>query len=127
MKRIELIIIEKKGIDDILDILKSNVGSVYFNVSPKTLSYVRDTLTKCNYTTRLFVIQNDNSILYYIYGKKQKSFGVFNEHCKNSLIRTPNYIEKMIETSSNVTDLIMSDDPVIIQKSTQINRVAELL
>lgn len=33
----------------------------------------------------------------------------------------------MIETSSNVTDLIMSDDPVIIQKSTQINRVAELL
>lgn len=72
MKRIELLIIEDSEINDMIELLKKDVGSVYFKVTPRTLSNVRKVLVENNFTTRLFVISEQENVMFYVYGKKKK-------------------------------------------------------
>lgn len=127
MKRIELIIIENRKIEEMLDLINANIGSIYFKVTPKTLSLVRSTLVNSLYTTRLFIVQKNKEVIYYIYGKKKKNQGVFNEHCKNSLVRTNTPIEQIITVSSNRNDLIVSDSQEILNIGAKMNRKAEIV
>lgn len=127
MKRIELLIIEDSEINDMIELLNKDVGSVYFKVTPRTLSNVRKVLVVNNFTTRLFVISDSNNVMFYVYGKKKKNNAVFNEHCKNCLIRTEDYIEKMIDTSTNINDLILTDhyrlSPTILSKKRYVELI----
>lgn len=127
MKRIELLIIEDSEINDMIELLKKDVGSVYFKVTPRTLSNVRKVLVENNFTTRLFVISEQENVMFYVYGKKKKSNAVFNEHCKNGLIRTEDYIEKMIDTSTNVNDLILTDHYGLSSTILSRRRYVELI
>jgi len=127
MKRIELLIIEDSEINDIIGLLNNDVGSVYFKVTPRTLSNVRKVLVANNFTTRLFVISDNENVMFYVYGKKKKSNAVFNEHCKNSLIRTENYIEQMIDASTNVNDLILTDHYRLSSTILSRRRFVELI
>lgn len=127
MKRIELLIIEDSDINDIIELLNNDVGSVYFKVTPRTLSNVRKVLIANNFTTRLFVISDNENVMFYVYGKKKKSNAVFNEHCKNSLIRTENYIEQMIDASTNINDLILTDHYRLSSTILSRRRFVELI
>lgn len=122
-ERIELIIIEKTKIEKINDLLSENIGSVYIKVDLENLSDVRKFLISKNYTTRLMVIKNDFNVLYYIYGKKRSNKGVFNEHCKNSVLKTNDYIEKLINVSSNDSDTVFTDSDDVLTKLKIMNRI----
>lgn len=122
-KRIELVIIEKTRINEINSILEGNVGSVYSKVNLENLSNTRSFLISKNYTTRLMVIKNDSEVLYYIYGKKRSNKGVFKEHCKNSVLKINDYIEKLINVSSNELDSVMTDSESVLITLKLMNRV----
>lgn len=124
-ERIELIILNNLNIEKINSILDDNIGSVYIKVNLLKLSNTRELLINKNYTTRLMVIDNNKEIVYYIYGKKKGNKGVFKEHCKNTVIRSKNYIDKLIETSSNENDLIITDDLEILKNINIKNRIGK--
>lgn len=123
-KRIELLIYNNKKIEDIN--INRNIGSVYIKVNLNNLSKTRKVLIENNYTTRLMVINEKYGTIFYIYGKKQKNKGVFNEHCKNSLIKEENYIKKIIEVSSNENDIIETDDLFVVNEIKKQKRIENL-
>lgn len=106
--RIELLIYNYKKIEEVD--LNRNIGSLYIKVDLNNLSITRKILIENNYTTRLIVIKTKENNIFYIYGKKQKNKGVFNEHCKNTVFSEENYIERIIKASSNENDIIETDD-----------------
>lgn len=126
-KRIELIILENKKIEELEEILDLNVGSIYVKVDLSTLSNSRSYLISKNYTTRLMVIKQLDSVLFYIYGKKKGGKGVFNEHCKNSVIKVDDYLGKLIEVSSNPEDTVKTDSKIVLNKLKEMGRIGELL
>lgn len=126
-KRVELVILEEKNIEENIKILENNIGSIYVKVNLHNLSSTRVLLINNLYTTRLFVAKKNEDVIYYIYGKKQKNKGVFNEHCKNSVVKNENYIEKIIEVSSNKNDLILTDSRSVLKKIEEMNRNGELI
>ncbi len=122
-ERIELIILNNSNIEKIQSILDDNIGSVYIKVNLLELSNTRELLVNKDYTTRLMVIDNNKEILYYIFGKKKGNKGVFKEHCKNTIIRSEDYIYKLIDTSSNENDLVITDDLDILTIINKRNRI----
>lgn len=122
-ERIELIILNDSNIEKIKSILDDNIGSVYIKVNLLELSNTRELLVNKDYTTRLMVIDNNKEILYYIFGKKKGNKGAFNEHCKNTVIRSEFYIDKLIDTSSNENDLVITDDLNILKNINKKNRI----
>lgn len=42
---------------------------------------------------------------------------MFNEHCKNTVIRSDDYIEHLIRVSSNNHDTVLTDSNEIIEKN----------
>ena len=58
-----------------------------------------------------------------IFGKKKGNKGAFNEHCKNTVIRSEFYIDKLIDTSSNENDLVITDDLDILKNINKKNRI----
>lgn len=126
-KRIELIILENKKIEDLEDILELNIGSIYVKVDLATLSNSRSYLISKNYTTRLMVIKQLDSVLFYIYGKRKGGKGVFNEHCKNSVIKVDDYLGKLIEVSSNQEDTVKTDSEMVLNKLNDMDRIGDLI
>lgn len=126
-KRVELVILEEKNIEENIKILENNIGSIYVKVNLHNLSSTRVLLINNLYTTRLFIAKKNEDVIYYIYGKKQKNKGVFNEHCKNSVVKNENYIEKIIEVSSNKNDLVLTDSRSVLKKLNEMNRTGELI
>jgi hypothetical protein len=122
-ERIELIILNNSNIEKIKSILDDNIGSVYIKVNLLELSNTRELLVNKDYTTRLMVIDNNKEVLYYIFGKKKGNKGVFKEHCKNTVIRSESYIDKLINTSSNENDLVITDDLDILKNINTKNRI----
>lgn len=115
MNRVELLIFKHKNIDDFMEInQKYVVANVYIKVDLKNISQTRKKLIDLNYTTRLFITVDDGKKTEYIFGKLKKSKGVFNEHCKNSIIREN--IDKVITISSNNGDSVILDDKTLIEK-----------
>ena len=111
--RVELLIFKNKNILDFKNLInKYTIANVYIKVNLKNISETRKELIKLNYTTRLFVTINDGIKSEYIFGKLKKSKGVFNEHCKNSIIR--NDINHVIQVSSNDNDVVIVDDKSLI-------------
>lgn len=115
MNRVELLIFKHKNIDDFIKISqKYVVANVYIKVDLKNISQTRKRLIDLNYTTRLFITVVDGKKTEYIFGKFKKSKGVFNEYCKNSIIREN--IDKVITISSNNGDSVILDDKTLIEK-----------
>lgn len=111
--RVELLIFKNKNILDFKNLInKYTIANVYIKVNLNNISETRKELIKLNYTTRLFVTINDGIKSEYIFGKLKKSKGVFNEHCKNSIIR--NDINHVIQVSSNDNDVVIVDDKSLI-------------
>tara|TARA_B100000700_G_C15061622_1_gene866301 strand:+ start:8012 stop:8419 length:408 start_codon:yes stop_codon:yes gene_type:complete len=112
-KRFELVIFNELNNDKLLLLKTENIGTVYFYVDKYTMSTVREKLINYNYTTRLFVSKINNKNYFYIYGKKKKNKGVFNEHCKNSVYEYTNFekfYEHIISVSSNIQNVVLVDD-----------------
>lgn len=111
-KRVELCIFNQKNINDfVLYYEKYNIVNVYIKVNLLNLSETRKKLIELDYTTRLFVVFNDDNKEEYIYGKLKKQKGVFNEHCKNSVFRDD--LIKLIDISSNENDIVLIDNEKI--------------
>lgn len=111
--RVELLIFKNKNILDFKNLIdKYTIANVYIKVNLNNISETRKELIKLNYTTRLFVTINDGIKSEYIFGKLKKSKGVFNEHCKNSIIR--NDINHVIRVSSNDNDVVIVDNKSLI-------------
>lgn len=111
--RVELLIFKNKNILDFKNLInKYTIANVYIKVNLNNISETRKELIKLNYTTRLFVTINDGIKSEYIFGKLKKSKGVFNEYCKNSIIR--NDINHVIRVSSNDNDVVIVDDKSLI-------------
>lgn len=118
--RIELIFIENSLVSDLnIDLEKANIGTIYARVGIETISFTRQLLVDKGYSTRLIVIPDEENI-FYIYGRKKASKAVFNEHCKNTVIRKDDYIRYLIEVSSNDFDVVATDNSKITK--TDINR-----
>lgn len=114
MKRVELLIFEHKKIDDFINLTdKYIIANVYIKVGLDDISETRQKLIDLNYTTRLFISFSEGNKNEYIFGKLKKSKGVFNERCKNSIIREK--ISKIINISSNDEDSVIIDDDEIIK------------
>lgn len=114
MKRVELLIFEHKKINDFIKLTEEYiVANVYIKVDLDDISETRQKLIDLNYTTRLFISFFEGNKKEYIFGKLKKSKGVFNEHCKNSIIREK--ISKIINVSSNDKDIVIVDDEEIIK------------
>ena len=128
-KRYELVIFNKLS-DKKLNFLKNeNIGTVYIYVDKYTISTIREKLINCNYTTRLFVSKINNKNYFYIYGKKKKNKGVFNEHCKNSVYEYDDFeifYEHIISVSSNIQNNVLVDDKSLEQIIKKQNRYYEL-
>lgn len=108
MERIELTILENDSFNKFKKLLDNyNLVNVYLGVDITTISKVREDLVNLGYTTRLFVVLDGNTKKEYIYGKKKGSKGVFNEKCKNSLIREN--IVKVVDVSSNEYSKVVTD------------------
>lgn len=121
-KRIELVILENIENNGIENFLSENIGSIYVQVSPNTLSESRKILTDNQFSTRLIVVPQNDTAKYYIYGKKKKNNGVFNENCKNTVLTAKQYLEKIIEASSNADDLVITDDSNVMRLLENKNR-----
>lgn len=117
LERVELIFIEKNKVSDLnIDFKNGNIGTVYIRVDVDTISFTRQFLIEQGYSTRLMVIPDVDNI-FYIYGRKKASNAVFNEHCKNTVIRSDDYIEYLIRVSSNNHDTVLTDSNEIIEKN----------
>ena len=111
--RIELIFVENSLVSDLkIDLKKANIGTIYVRVDIETISFTRQFLVDKGYSTRLMVIPDEENI-FYIYGRKKASKAVFNEHCKNTVIRKDDYIRYLIEVSSNDFDVVATDNSKI--------------
>lgn len=118
MERIELLIFKNKDIQDFIDISeKYMIVNVYIKVSLENISKTRKKLIDLNYTTRLFITYNNEIKEEYIFGKLKKSKGVFNEKCKNSIIRED--ISSVISVSSNEGDSIIVDDSGLFKEENR--------
>lgn len=118
--RIELIFIENSLVSDLnIDLKKANIGTIYVRVDIDTISFTRQFLVDKGYSTRLMVIPDKENV-FYIYGRKKASKAVFNEHCKNTVIRKDDYVIYLIEVSSNDFDVVATDNSKITK--TDINR-----
>lgn len=118
--RVELIFVENSLVSDLnIDLKKANIGTIYVRVDIETISFTRQFLVDKGYSTRLMVIPDEENI-FYIYGRKKASKAVFNEHCKNTVIRKDDYIRYLIEVSSNDFDVVATDNSKITK--TDINR-----
>lgn len=118
--RVELIFIENSLVSDLnIDLKKANIGTIYVRVDIETISFTRQFLVDKGYSTRLMVIPDEENI-FYIYGRKKASKAVFNEHCKNTVIRKDDYIRYLIEVSSNDFDVVATDNSKITK--IDINR-----
>lgn len=120
MKRKDLIIINNIKYNDLYNnlgnIKKSNIGTLYIKVNIKTLSNVRSSMIKDDFTTRLFVVRIKDINIFYIYGKKKGKKGTFNEHCKSTYYKfdcIEEFYKKIIEVSSNKGESIVIDSPEI--------------
>ena len=111
--RIELIFVENSLVSDLnIDLKKANIGTIYVRVDIETISFTRRFLVDKGYSTRLMVVPDEENI-FYIYGRKKASKAVFNEHCKNTVIRKDDYIRYLIEVSSNDFDVVATDNSKI--------------
>lgn len=108
--RIELAILNNTLINDFLNFLNQQIGSIYFKVTPLTLSSTRRVLSEYNFTTRLIVLNQSDNIIFYVYGKRRKINAVFNEHCKNTVIKSNQYLSEIIDISSNINDVVLTDN-----------------
>lgn len=117
LERVELIFIERKKVSDLnIDFKNGNIGTVYIRVDIDTISLTREFLIEQGYSTRLMVIPDVDNV-FYIYGRKKASKAVFNEYCKNTVIRSDDYIEHLIRVSSNNHDTVLTDSNEIIEKN----------
>lgn len=124
-RKIELVILEDAGNDKLNGFLDKNIGSIYIQVTPETLSEVRSTLIDNKFTTRLLVIVLDQLVKYYVYGKKKKRIAVYNQNCKNTVIRNDKYIDILIKASSNTNDIVYTDNPLIKMTVVKLKRLLE--
>lgn len=117
LKRVELIFIQYNKISDLnIDFKNGNIGSIYIRVDIETISFTREFLVNNGYSTRLIVVPNIDNI-FYIYGRKKANKAVFNEHCKNTVIRNNNYIEHLINVSSNEYDTVLTDFDKVLSEN----------
>lgn len=118
MKRVELLIFKNKKMNDFISLQeKYLIANVYIKVDLDNISDTREKLIGLNYTTRLFITFFQGKKTEYIFGKLKKSKGVFNEHCKNSIIRDD--ISKVIGISSNENDAVITDEKDIMENSKE--------
>lgn len=116
MERVELLIFEEKDFKEFKSLPnKYNIVNVYIKVNIKSLSEVRQKLIELGYTTRLFVTIESGVKKEYIFGKKKGQNGVFNEKCKNSIVR--NSIAEVIKVSSNSGDKVLVDSESLLNKA----------
>lgn len=126
--RFELVIFNSLNNKKLNFLKDKNIGTLYIYVDKYTISTVREKLINSNYTTRLFVSKINNKNYFYVYGKKKKNKGVFNEHCKNSVYEYSNFekfYEHMLSVSSNIQDKVLVDNKDLEQIIKKQNRYYE--
>lgn len=124
-RKIELVILEELKNNNLNGFLDKDIGSIYIQVTPETLSEVRSTLIDNKFTTRLLVIVLDQIVKYYVYGKKKKRVAVYNQNCKNTVIRNSEYMDILIKASSNANDIVYTDNLLVKRAVVKLKRLLE--
>lgn len=100
--------------------LPSNIGTIYLRSDIATISENRATLIDQDFTTRLFVDKNNgNGNKYYIYGRKKKNKGIFNEHCKNTVADKPDFFAYILDTHTDEGSTVLTDSESFYNSATQ--------
>ncbi len=119
--RVELTLLNKNSIEKLLTLKEEyNLINVYIRTNIFNLSETRKNLIDLGYTTRLFVVLDNNQKVEYIYGKLKGQNGVFRENCKNSIFRKP--LHEVIQISSEKNNTVILDDILIKNSYTGDHR-----